>query len=480
MPRAAGQQARRRRADGRPPRRSSPASGRRPARSPAAARPADGRSRRRRPRSPGRGRKSGRAARARCTNSVVASSTGSGGTGHTCSPATPSASRLVASTTTPGQSRRSAGRPAGRLVEHVLAVVQHEQQRAGPAGTRSASARSSGRAVAARRSAAATAWPTGPPSASGASSHSHTPSGNRARSRPATSSASRDLPTPPTPVSVTSGAPRSAAAHPATSGRPGPTKLVAAPRQVVAGRGAAAVSAGRAPAADGARRVGSDGSTPSSSTSRGAAPGTRPARRPGGRSGTARASAGRQGAPARGTGATSASSSVTTSPVAAELQQGLGALLHGGQPQVRRAGRSRPAASSSAARTRRARRPRHSASAVSSSSTRLLVVPGRACARGPRRRAARTPRRPARRRPPRAGSRVRGTAAALRRRRRQHRPQPRNIGPQRAERVARRIVAPHGGHQPVGRDHRVPAAAAARRAAHAASGRRRRPAPRRR
>ena len=42
----------------------------------------------------------GWAARARCTNRVVASGTDSGATGHTCSPATPSASRLVARTTT--------------------------------------------------------------------------------------------------------------------------------------------------------------------------------------------------------------------------------------------------------------------------------------------------------------------------------------------------------------------------------------------
>ena len=91
-------------------------------------------------------------------------------------------------------------------------------------------------------SAAATAWPTGPPSASGASSHSHTPSGNRSRSRPRDLDASRDLPTPPTPVERDQRRVRRAPRHRGDSSVPA-DKLVCRRGRLV-GRGATGASAG--------------------------------------------------------------------------------------------------------------------------------------------------------------------------------------------------------------------------------------------
>ena len=76
------------------------------------------------------GRKPGWLARARNTNSVPASSAGNGSTGCSCSPSMPSGSRLVASTATSGQCRISRPTSSSRRIEHVFAVVQHQQQRA--------------------------------------------------------------------------------------------------------------------------------------------------------------------------------------------------------------------------------------------------------------------------------------------------------------------------------------------------------------
>ena len=62
----------------------------------------------------------------------VASSTGSGGTGRIRSPSTPSASRLVASTTTSGHCRTIWSTRRAAAGEDVLAVVHDQQQRARP------------------------------------------------------------------------------------------------------------------------------------------------------------------------------------------------------------------------------------------------------------------------------------------------------------------------------------------------------------
>ena len=71
---------------------------------------------------------SGRVASTRSTNSVTASSTGNDDNGITCSPRTPSASRPVASTRTVGHDARTATTSFAGDVEHVLAVVQHDQR----------------------------------------------------------------------------------------------------------------------------------------------------------------------------------------------------------------------------------------------------------------------------------------------------------------------------------------------------------------
>ena len=121
-------------------------------------------------------------------------------------------SRLVASTVTSGQRPQHCGRELTGVVEQVLAVVEHEEQlphleelddaldRAtcpGAAGSRARGDRPAPSAGRRRRRRART--PT-----------------RRRRSRAATSaatwSARRVLPTPPTPVSVTSGASPSASA----------------------------------------------------------------------------------------------------------------------------------------------------------------------------------------------------------------------------------------------------------------------------
>ncbi len=73
-------------------------------------------------------RNSGRCDCARSAKSAAASPSGSGSTGRTRSPSTPSGSRLVASTTTDGQRRTTRSARLGRGVQDVLAVVHHEQQ----------------------------------------------------------------------------------------------------------------------------------------------------------------------------------------------------------------------------------------------------------------------------------------------------------------------------------------------------------------
>ncbi len=124
-----------------------------------------------------------------------------------------------------------------RGVEHVLAVVQHEQQRARPRGTRSPSARSSGRAAAARAARSRRPGSPGRRRPAAPARRATPRRGTAPAPRPATSSAVRDFPTPPTPVRVTSGADRSAAAIRAIS-ESRPTKLVPRRGRFVGGPGA--------------------------------------------------------------------------------------------------------------------------------------------------------------------------------------------------------------------------------------------------
>ena len=103
--------------------------------------------------------------------------TGSGGTDHTTSAGMPSGSRLVASTCTFGHQRRMSSTSSLVGVEHVLAVVEHEQQvlRAEQLDDR-VGQRRLGRCC--TSSASPTAAGTADSSRTGASSTSRTPSAN--------------------------------------------------------------------------------------------------------------------------------------------------------------------------------------------------------------------------------------------------------------------------------------------------------------
>ena len=124
-------------------RRAAPAAGRRPARSPAGCRRAVRHSRHDAARSPSVTAKPGCDRAARSTNSSTAayrrparsrrdvasgSGSGSGGTASSCSPATPSGCRLVASTRSAGCAASRSSTSARARVEQVLAVVQHQQR----------------------------------------------------------------------------------------------------------------------------------------------------------------------------------------------------------------------------------------------------------------------------------------------------------------------------------------------------------------
>ena len=154
--------------------------------------------------------------------------------------------------------------PAAR-VEHVLAVVHAPAARPGRAGTRSRSARSSDRTVAARRAPRRRrARPGRRPGGTRARRATRRRGSGRVRGA-ATSIASRDLPTPPTPVRVTSAATRSASPTPATSSSAADERGHRA-RQV-ASAVARPRAPGRAPGSAGSACSASwPGSTPSSSS----------------------------------------------------------------------------------------------------------------------------------------------------------------------------------------------------------------------
>ena len=187
--------------------------------------------------------KAGCAARARSRNrrpapeassaAAAGAASGSGrpreGTRQAVSPATPSSSRLVASTRTPGQPRsdgvrQAGGRPPGRARSCPAA--------AGPArGAGAPPARASGAAGAPGRprpgapTAARAAAGTSAPAASGARSTNQTPSGYPSMASAAACRARRVLPVPPVPVRVSSRVVARSRATSASS-RSRPTKLV--------------------------------------------------------------------------------------------------------------------------------------------------------------------------------------------------------------------------------------------------------------
>ena len=210
-------------------------------------------------------RKSGCAVAARSTNSRTAShrvsasaasaaggSRGPGsdseGTRKGVSPATPSSSRLVASTRTPGQPRRRASARRAAASTRCSQLSSTRSRRLGRSASESVAAR--GRPASSRTPrAAATAWGARAGSARGASSTSHTPSGYAGSTSAAARRARRVLPTPPAPVSVTRRwAPSSAAT--AASSRSRPTKLVSC-RGRLFGSASSVRSGGNAPGRSG-------------------------------------------------------------------------------------------------------------------------------------------------------------------------------------------------------------------------------------
>jgi hypothetical protein len=162
-------------------------------------------------------------------------------TGHTVSPSTPNASRLVASSVSPAQRRSSrSARTAAPSTTCSQLSSTRRSRRGAPCGPASAAASASASAPGCwsvpddwrTSSAAATAGTGSAPAGSGASSTHQTPSGNRAAAggssvacaAPAAASrARRVLPTPPGPVSVTRRARPSSAPTSARS-RARPTK----------------------------------------------------------------------------------------------------------------------------------------------------------------------------------------------------------------------------------------------------------------
>ena len=114
----------------------------------------------------------------------------------------------------PGSSRAptTLGHTRARSVDHVrdgieevLAVVEHQQQPLRGQVLEHRLFEAPSRRRAARPGSRPASSHTASGSVTGASSHNHAPSGNSATSSAATWSARRVLPTPPTPVSVTSG-----------------------------------------------------------------------------------------------------------------------------------------------------------------------------------------------------------------------------------------------------------------------------------
>ena len=145
--------------------------------------------------------------RARSTNKVTAAEsvpapTSSEGTGHNCSSATPSPSRLVARILTVADCARIASTRSA-AASSTCSQLSNTSNRTLPSSAAATLSATLLPGCWVMPSTAATASGTAAGSATAASSNNQTPSGNSSASRAATSSASRVLPTPPTPVNVT-------------------------------------------------------------------------------------------------------------------------------------------------------------------------------------------------------------------------------------------------------------------------------------
>ena len=149
----------------------------------------------------------GATAPARCRNRVAAgdstpASTSSEGTGHSCSSATRTPSRLVARIFTVAERARIASIRSA-AASRTCSQLSNTNSRTLPSNAAATLSATLFPGCWVMPKTAATASGTAAGSVTAASSKTQTPSGNSSRSRPATSSARRVLPTPPTPVSVT-------------------------------------------------------------------------------------------------------------------------------------------------------------------------------------------------------------------------------------------------------------------------------------
>ena len=176
----------------------------------------------------------GATAVARCRNRVAAgestpASTSSEGTGQSCSSATRTPSRLVARIVTVAERARMASMRSA-AASSTCSQLSNTSSRIRPSSAAATLSLTVLPGCWVMPSTAATASGTAAGSVTAASSKSQTPSGYSSASCVATSSASRVLPTPPTPVNVTSRCARSAASISRTSDSR-PIKLVVAGRR---------------------------------------------------------------------------------------------------------------------------------------------------------------------------------------------------------------------------------------------------------
>ena len=151
--------------------------------------------------------KRGAKLRARSTNRFTAAESipplrSSEGTGHTCSSATPSPSRLVAKTFTVADCARIASIMSA-AASSTCSQLSNTNNRTLPSNAAATLSLTLLPGCWVMPSTAATASGTAAGSVTAASSNNQTPSGNSSASRAATSVARRVLPTPPTPVNVT-------------------------------------------------------------------------------------------------------------------------------------------------------------------------------------------------------------------------------------------------------------------------------------
>ena len=140
----------------------------------------------------------------------------SDGTGHSCSSATPKPSRLVATILHRCRPREDRFDHVGRGVQHVLAIVEDQQSRTAVHGSGDALGDSHARLLGDAQHGRDRFGHRGRISRPRPVRSPNTPSGNPSASRAATSNASRVLPTPPTPVNVTSRCALSAVSSSAT------------------------------------------------------------------------------------------------------------------------------------------------------------------------------------------------------------------------------------------------------------------------